>query len=190
MLHDFRAGTGAPQNRQQSRHDGNDGLAYLAAAALEKPSSSWLVFFGSVIVITAAKMGFIGADATWVLFGIAAAFLGYGVVRGGHRSASGLTLQTIAMVAFGAVAAIALYVDRIAGAYLVAVRGHGHARRARLRFSICSIFVLNRKESIQLDGCAALSEICSILRTRLVALRASDQSLNTKSGQYHSEDCY
>jgi hypothetical protein len=43
------------------------GLVYLAAAALERPSASWLVFFVSVVVITAGKMGFIGVDATWVL---------------------------------------------------------------------------------------------------------------------------
>lgn len=103
------------------------GLVYLAAAALEKPSASWLVFFGSVVVITAGKMGFIGVDATWFLLGIAAAFLAYGVVRGTHRSAGGLPLQTIAMVAFGAIAAIALYVNQTAGAYLVAAGLFAHA---------------------------------------------------------------
>lgn len=103
------------------------GLVYLAAAALEKPSVSWPVFFGSVMVITAAKMGFIGADPTWVLFGIAAAFLGYGVVRGAYRPADGLPLQTIAMVAFGAVAALALYANQAAGAYLVAAGLFAHA---------------------------------------------------------------
>lgn len=103
------------------------GLVYLAAAALEKPSASWPVFFGSVVVITAAKMGFIGADATWVLLGIAAAFLGYGLVRGTSHSTGGLPLQTIAMVVFGGVAVSALYVNPTAGAYLVAAGLFAHA---------------------------------------------------------------
>lgn len=103
------------------------GLVYLAAAALEKPSASWLVFFGSVVVITVAKMGLVGVDATWLLLGIAAAFLGYGLAHGAHRSTGGLPLQTIAMVAFGAIAAIALYVDPTAGAYLVAAGLFAHA---------------------------------------------------------------
>ncbi|SMH26651.1 hypothetical protein [Mesorhizobium australicum] len=104
------------------------GLVYLAAAALEKPSASWLVFFGSVVVITVAKMGVISVDATWLLLAIAAAFLGYGVVHGTYRSAGGgLPLQTIAMIAFGAIAAIALYLDPTAGAYLVATGLFAHA---------------------------------------------------------------
>jgi hypothetical protein len=103
------------------------GLVYLAAAALERPSASWLVFFVSVVVITAGKMGFIGVDATWVLLATAAAFLGYGVVYGTHRRSGGLPLQTIAMVAFGAIAAIALYASQTAGAYLVAGGLFAHA---------------------------------------------------------------
>ncbi|MDX3927920.1 hypothetical protein [Rhizobium sp. LC145] len=103
------------------------GLVYLAAAALEKPSASWAVFFGSVVVITAGKMGLVGIDATWLLLGIAAAFLGYGLIRGAHHSTAGLPLQTIAMIAFGAIAAIALYLNTAAGAYLVAAGLFAHA---------------------------------------------------------------
>ncbi|GLQ53686.1 hypothetical protein GCM10010862_09450 [Devosia nitrariae] len=103
------------------------GLVYLAAAALERPRFAWPVFIGSVVVITAAKLGLVGMDATWILLGLAALFLGYGLLRGAARSADGLPLQTIAMVGFGAVAVVALYLNEVAGAYLVAAGLFAHA---------------------------------------------------------------
>jgi predicted PurR-regulated permease PerM len=48
-------------------------------------------------------------------------------VYGTHRRSGGLPLQTIAMVAFGAIAAIALYASQTAGAYLVAGGLFAHA---------------------------------------------------------------
>jgi hypothetical protein len=102
-------------------------LVYLAAAALEKPSVAWPAFFVSLVVITAAKMGFTGFDATWILIGLAALLVGYGVLRGVTRPIGGLPLQTIAMVLFGTVAAIALMVHGEFGAYLVAAGLFGHA---------------------------------------------------------------
>jgi hypothetical protein len=103
------------------------GLVYLAAAALQKPSTAWPVFFISVVVITAAKIGVTGFEATWVLLALAALFAGYGLLRGATRPVGGLPLQTIAMTAFGAVAAIALYVNEVSGAYLVAAALLAHA---------------------------------------------------------------
>jgi hypothetical protein len=103
------------------------GFVYLAAAALEKPSAAWPVFFLSVIAITLAKMGVIGFDATWLLFGLAALFVAYGLLRGVTRPAGSLPLQTIAMVGFGAVAAIALMLHGDLGAYVVAAGLLGHA---------------------------------------------------------------
>lgn len=103
------------------------GLVYLAAAALQKPSTAWPVFFMSVVVITAAKVGLIDFDATWVLLGLAGLFAGYGLLRGATRPTGGLPLQTIAMIAFGTVAAIALIVSGDLGAYLVAAGLLGHA---------------------------------------------------------------
>lgn len=103
------------------------GLVYLAAAALEKPSTAWPVFFVSVVVITVAKVRLIDFDATWMLFGLAAVFVGYGLLRGATRPADGLPLQSIAMLAFGAVAAVALYLNEVAGAYLVAAGLFAHA---------------------------------------------------------------
>jgi hypothetical protein len=103
------------------------GLVYLGAAALRKPSAAWLVFLGSVVVITAAKSGLTGFDGTWPLLGIAGLFFGYGLLSGAGRPAGSLPLQAIAMLAFGAIAGIALFVDEVIGAYLVAAGLFAHA---------------------------------------------------------------
>lgn len=115
--------------------DGNDlasivaasGLVYLAAAALRKPAAAWLMFFASVVVITAAKVGLTDFDATWVLLAVAALFAGYGLLRGATHPLGGLPLQTIAMIILGAVAATALLVNEIVGACLVAAGLLAHA---------------------------------------------------------------
>ena len=103
------------------------GLVYLGAAALQKPSTAWLVFLFSFVVISADKVGWLAFDATWVLLAIAGLFFVYGVLRGRVRPASGLPLQTIAMITFGAAAAIALVVSGAIGAYLVAAGLLAHA---------------------------------------------------------------
>jgi hypothetical protein len=99
------------------------GLVYLGAAAFGRPSTAWPLFFGTFIVITAAKFGLTTIDPTWILFGLAALLVAYGLVRG----AVGLPLQTIAIIAFGTTAAIALVVGNDLGAYLVAAGLLGHA---------------------------------------------------------------
>lgn len=96
------------------------GLVYLAAAALQKPSMAWPVFFLSVAVITAAKMGLVEFDATWMLVGLAVFFAVLGVLRGKSAATEGLALQTVGMAGFGTLAAIALLVNGAFGAYLVA----------------------------------------------------------------------
>ena len=96
------------------------GLVYLGAAALRKPMAAWWVFIGTFVVVGAGKAIGEAALATWLILGLAGAFALYGVVRGALRPAYGLPLQSLAMLAFGAVAAVALAVDASAGAYLVA----------------------------------------------------------------------
>ena len=80
-----------------------------------------------MVVITAAKTRLIGFDATWALLALAAFLSGYGLLRGATHPAGGLPLQSIAMAGFGAAAAIALYANEVAGAYLVAAGLLGHA---------------------------------------------------------------
>lgn len=103
------------------------GLVYLGAAALQKPSAAWPMFLVSFVVISADSAGWLTYDATWVLLAIAGLFFGYGGLRGAVRPASGLPLQTIAMIACGAAAAIALFVGGSIGAYLVAAGLLAHA---------------------------------------------------------------
>jgi hypothetical protein len=103
------------------------GLVYLGAAALKKPSMAWPLFILTFAVIYPSRAGWVGVDATWVLLGLAGLFIGYGLVRGAHHPASGLPLQTIAMLAFGGAAAIALQVNETVGAYLVAAGLLAHA---------------------------------------------------------------
>ena len=102
------------------------GLVYLGAAALRRPATAWAVFFGTFVVITVTKF-VAGVDATWILLAAAVLVLGYGLLRGATRPARGLPLQTIAMVAFGGAAAVALLVDETVGSYLVAAGLLGHA---------------------------------------------------------------
>lgn len=118
---------GAEQGSDLASIVAASGLVYLAAAALQKPSTAWPVFFLSVIVITISKFGWIGFDATWILLGVAGLFLAYGLLRRAMQPATGLPLQTIAMAAFGTVAAAALYVNETLAAYLVAAGLIAHA---------------------------------------------------------------
>jgi hypothetical protein len=95
-------------------------LVYLGAAALQMPSAAWPLFFVTFIIITADRLGLVDIDATWVLLGGGGLFVAYGILRGATRPAGGLPLQTIAMVVFGGAAAIALLINQVVGAYMVA----------------------------------------------------------------------
>lgn len=101
-------------------------VVYIGAAALRRPAAAWPMFFGTVVVITVADVVGVGFDATWPLLGIGVLLAGYGLLRGARRPAAGLPLQTLALLGFGAAAAIALVVDQTVGSYLVAVGLLGH----------------------------------------------------------------
>jgi hypothetical protein len=118
---------GAEQGGELASIVAASGLVYLAAAALRKPSIAWPVFFVSVLVITAAKIGWVGIDATWLLLALAGLFFGYGLLRGATQRSGDLMRQTIAMAGLGSVAAVALYVNEVASAYLVAAGLLAHA---------------------------------------------------------------
>ncbi|TWF79453.1 hypothetical protein FHX44_115386 [Pseudonocardia hierapolitana] len=91
---------------------------YIGCAALQKPRAAWPLFFGSVVVITIGKV--LDVDATLIVLGCGLALGLYGLLRGVVRPGYGLPLQTVALLGFGAVAALALFVDTDLGAYLVA----------------------------------------------------------------------
>jgi hypothetical protein len=102
-------------------------LVYLAAAILRKPSAAWALFFGAAAVIFATEALGGGVDATWVLLGLAFPLLAYGLWSAATRADGGLLYQAIAMVGFGAAAALALGASAAVGAYLVAGGLFGHA---------------------------------------------------------------
>ena len=85
------------------------GLVYLGAAALQKPSAAWPLFLLTFLLITASKVatraGLVSIDATWLLIGLAIAFVVYGLMRGATHPAGGLRRQAIAMVVCGLAAA-------------------------------------------------------------------------------------
>ena len=94
-------------------------VIYLGAAALGRPSASWPLFFGAIVVLALAD------DAgIWALVGAAVLLAGYGLLRGAAR---GLPLQAVATAGFGGAAAVALTVSPDMGAYLVAAGLLGHA---------------------------------------------------------------
>jgi hypothetical protein len=69
-----------------------------------------------------------GTDATtWILLGLSVPLAGYGLLRGAHPPRSGLPLQTLALLGFGAIAVTALLLAPAVGAYLVAIGLLGHA---------------------------------------------------------------
>ncbi|YCI06209.1 hypothetical protein M1D34_29765 (plasmid) [Ensifer sp. D2-11] len=103
------------------------GLVYLAAAALEIPWVSWPVFLLSVVVITVARLGLIPFDATWAMLTVAALFAVYGVIRALRRPNRDLPLQAIAMIVFGGLATVALFISPFVGALLVAAGLAAHA---------------------------------------------------------------
>jgi hypothetical protein len=102
------------------------GLVYLAAAALDAPKLAWPAFFVSVLVITGAKLGFVDVNATWLLLALAALCVATGLVRGLSRAGK-LPVQTLAMLVFGAIAALALFTNERLGAALVAAGLFAHA---------------------------------------------------------------
>ena len=100
-------------------------MVYIGSAALERPGAAWPLFFASVVVITVAKLARV--DATLAVLGCGVALGLYGLVRGVLRPGYGLPLQTVALLGFGAVAAVALLVDADVGSYLVAAGLLAHA---------------------------------------------------------------
>jgi hypothetical protein len=100
-------------------------MVYIGSAALERPNAAWPLFFGSVVVITVGR--FVGFDATLPILGVGVALGLYGLLRGVVRPGYGLPLQTVALLGFGVVCAVALFVDTDLGAYLVAAGLLGHS---------------------------------------------------------------
>lgn len=103
------------------------GLVYLAAAALQKPWAAWPTFLVTVVVIALGQVGILAIDPTWPLLALAGALFAYGLWARTRRPASGLPLQAVGMLVFGAVAGAAVILGGDAGGYLVAAGLLAHA---------------------------------------------------------------
>ena len=102
-------------------------VVYLGAAAFERRGAAWPVFWATVVIIGAGTFADFGFDPAWAVLAVGVLLLVYGLVRGAIRPADGLPLQTLAMLGYGGGAAIALFVNPVAGSYLVAIGLLGHA---------------------------------------------------------------
>jgi hypothetical protein len=118
---------GASSGRELAAVLAASGFVYLGAAALQKPAAAWPLFFGTFLIIAVNRTGITAIDATWVFLLLAVLLAAYGLSRGAVLPTGGLPLQTIAMAAFGAVAAAAVNTSGDAAAYLVAAGLLGHA---------------------------------------------------------------
>lgn len=102
-------------------------VIYLGAAALGTPRATWPVFFATFALIMIVNIFAEDFDATWAVLGAGVLMLVYGLLRGALHPRYGLPLQTLALLGFGAVATLALFVNPVLGAYLVAFGLIGHA---------------------------------------------------------------
>lgn len=93
---------------------------YIGAAALQRRAAAWPLFLLCVAIITVAKIFDDPYHGTLVVLAFGAALGVYGLLRGVVRPAHAFPLQSLALLGFGGVAAIALFVDTDLGAYLVA----------------------------------------------------------------------
>ncbi|WP_067822627.1 hypothetical protein [Nocardia inohanensis] len=123
-------------------------IVYLGSAALADPRAAWPVFLVTFVVIGVAKAT--GFDGTWILLALAVPVASYGLLR--RRD---ITLQGLAMLGFGAVAALALLLDEHIGAYLVAAGLLAHTAWDIRHFRTGRVVV------------RSMSEFCMVLDTVL-----------------------
>lgn len=133
-------------------------VVYVGAAALEKPVAAWPMFFVTAVVITVVEVVDAGFDATWPVLAVGVLLAAYGVVRGVRRPRSGFPLQAVALLGFGATAAVALLVAPVVGSYLVALGLLGHAGWDLYHYRTRK--VVSR----------SLAEFCIVLDTALAAV--------------------
>lgn len=141
------------------------GFVYLGSAALENRAAAWPLFILTFIVISIAQAGFGSYDPTWVFVGSAALLFVYGAIRGALRRPEGLPLQSAAMVAIAALAAIAFAVDQAVGAYLIAAGLLAHAALDAWLFFIGKVVARSMTEfCFVLDTVLAIAIIVVTLR--------------------------
>ncbi len=101
------------------------GLVYLGSAAVRRESAAWPLFGATFVLITIGKLADI--DTTGLLLGIAGLTAVAGLVSAGTRPPHAMPLQLLGMAVAGGIAALAVAVAPVVGAYLVAAGLLGHA---------------------------------------------------------------
>lgn len=102
-------------------------LVYVGAAVLDRRRFAWVVLLVAIAALVLTQVLDLKVNLVLVLLVVALAFLVVGVARGQLRRPGGLTLQTAGMLAFGATALVAFYVDPDLGGYLVTFALLGNA---------------------------------------------------------------
>ncbi len=95
-------------------------LIYVGAAASGAGMAAWWWFLATFPVIAVFQVLDAPVALTWVLIGLAAIAMVWGIVRGRWSDPGGLSLQSVAMLAFAAVSVVAFVVHETAGALLIA----------------------------------------------------------------------
>ncbi len=102
-------------------------FVYVGAAVLDRRRSAWGVFLAAFAVVALTQVLDLAINLPLVFLVVALAFLVLAAARGRLRGRSDLTLEAAGMLAFGATALAAYYVDPTLGGYLVAFALLGHA---------------------------------------------------------------
>ena len=100
-------------------------LLYLVVSTLRRPGLTWSVLFIGVAV-PAALQAISGAELPVVFLAAALAATVWGGAHGRFGDGSWFTVQVVGMVAFGALALLAMAVDPTASRYLVAAGWFAH----------------------------------------------------------------
>lgn len=101
-------------------------LVYVGAAVLNRRWSAWPVLLAGLPVALVFPSTSL-VTPLLLLLAVSALFIGIGIVQGRLHEPTGLPLQALGVVAFGATMLTALFVSPTFGAYLVALGLFGHA---------------------------------------------------------------
>lgn len=100
-------------------------VVYVGAASVGSRGAAWPVFLLTVVLITLGQLDVLPTGPTEAMVVLGVLLAGVGVLRPATRRVT--LVQTLALVAFGAVAVLAVRAAPLLGAYLVAAGLLAHA---------------------------------------------------------------
>lgn len=102
-------------------------LVYLGAAVIGRHTAAWLLFVVGFVAIFVLRLLNLSSALLFAFLVIAVGFLLFSLVRGRAGNRGSLSLQTIGMLGFGALALSVLYVDLTWAGYLIVAALLTHA---------------------------------------------------------------